>query len=221
MSINVLGERKRVRYDEGLVDVVNRKAELGELEEEMILPVISGVLSEDVENFNKSLDLLKSKGYSSHPCPADYANCISNTSSSFKNSLMNAGFQWTDKFLYLTEWDLYVFTFKDPVLFNNEEYIITESYKTQQSISGHLLIDRKKYTELIKGDKAIPLSIINREIPYLIESLFSKKLEELPEEIRNGTLELPAKPSSLILHALTFNNGNLFCSRYALTRGIK
>ncbi len=214
--MKILGDKKRIRYDEGLIDVVNRKAANGELDEaakEIDSTFVFGnvefepCVNNESMTFDKSLISLKERGYQRHARPLEIMSVLfdvlENPNSKYKSLVDNMIPSPGEEGGGACEWVSLAFRKKGNIL---EGALDPENLVYDKS--NHIYVTEGKLIsgEVRKFDIGEAINYHRRRIYWrplrvfsddLVEFLYGRKFAELPEIMRSDKkemlLKLPSK----------------------------
>ncbi len=211
MKNEILGDKKKRRYDEGLIDVVNRKAERGELGERV---VSEGVDLSKIEfesartgmelDYYTNLEHVKLRKYSRFPRPGEYFTAIDDELKNGEDSeyflvlpelFLQGSKEWTSACAEVSQDERTVKITLDPELIFNihkNKYEFVDSARGSHSKIFNLrAIIHNDLEQMVQVGIPIPLTIYKEICPDIITYLYGQKYESLNRELKMSWIQLP------------------------------
>ncbi|MBI5064822.1 hypothetical protein HZA97_01170 [Candidatus Woesearchaeota archaeon] len=199
MNQNILGDKKKISFDDNLADIVNKifdgKPDVVP-ENEIILPdsefpivdlerlELDVCLYSEELSFDESLEKLRSRGYQRHLRPAEYSSimfeALKNPEGKYKTIAMwfnNHNF-WLSAAIYFSPETIKVVLDPEnwcPPKLKGKRYVFQVTPKLRAS--------------LLKKNAHVPLEYFSEE---LVKLLYGRKIEDFPKEVlnRNPTISV-------------------------------
>ncbi len=193
MNPQILGDKKRVRYDESLIDVVNRKAANGELkdvvvpQEEIVLPnsrfpVVDldklelpfSLWAKEIA-FSQSLQKLKDENRHRHLRPAEYYTLL------FENLKDPINYKYKDIVKLLENHSIWLSAAINFDPYRIEVLLDPKNWGTQQ-LNGekYSFLTPEKLRPKLEYGQNYPLEDFPEDF---IELMYGRKLKDFPEEV--------------------------------------